>query len=335
MCVAQHRSYAPLPVVSTPHAHSRYGNVIAAPHPSPVRPNTYIQSPLPAPIEVPRPLQSESSHGFTDPCVPIATRTPSSSSSSEAQASLQGSKTGAPRQSLSLDKSAQNKRRREQRSYEPAFFKETVASHAEGRKPKYPIPTNEQGKIIGLRTKWHSTCKSIARRLINWSYQSYAKRHSEWQLLILTLQRELDSIYTYNPTGLDPGYLSKYLEDALAHWKSTWRQFYYETGRQHEDCPDEAWAAWQPHWNSEEGRQKSKEMQEKRALGAQSSGSGGTGDSLLPKTPPPDMYPVFTYSPSEEVRPFSLRCKLCCSTYLSMAQLIDFGPHYRPDAMAP
>ena len=74
-------------------------------------------------------------------------------------------------------------------------------------------------------------------------------------------------MFVYSPTDLDPDYLSKYLDDAIAHNKSTWRQHFYDSGgKQHEDCPDAAWETWRGHWDSEEGRQKSKAMQEKRAL---------------------------------------------------------------------
>ena len=192
--------------------------------------------------------------------------------------------------SLSLERSDQNKRRREQRSYEPAFFKETVASHAEGRKPKHNIPTNEQGKIVGLRTKWHGTCRSIAKRLINWTYPSYAKHQGEWKLLCATVQRELDTLFSYSPTDLDPNYLSKYLDDAIAHDKSIWRQFFYDRGLQHEDCPDEAWQSCMPYWDSEEGREKSKLMQSKRALGSSGPSRTASGNSRpLPTSSSPSV----------------------------------------------
>ena len=141
-----------------------------------------------------------------------------------------------------------------------------MASHAECRKPKHCIPTNSQGKIIGLRTKWHGTCRSIAKRLINWTYKSYAKHQGEWQLLCLTVQRELDLLFFYNPTDLYLAYLPKYLDDTIAHDKSTWRQHFIQTGSQHEDCPDTAWETWRQHWDSEEGCSKSRAMQKKRAL---------------------------------------------------------------------
>ena len=51
----------------------------------------------------------------------------------------------------------------------------------------------------------------------------------------------------YSPTDLDPGYLPKYLDDAITHDKSTWRQHFYEFGTQHEDCPDVAWQTWHSH----------------------------------------------------------------------------------------
>ena len=57
------------------------------------------------------------------------------------------------------------------------------------------------------------------------------------------------------------------MDDAIAHDKSTWRQFFYDTTLQHVDCPDACWKAWVHHWDSDEGREKSRNMQEKRALG--------------------------------------------------------------------
>ncbi|KAG0571989.1 hypothetical protein KC19_VG059400 [Ceratodon purpureus] len=173
---------------------------------------------------------------------------------------------GVSDMSQSVDHTERNKRRREQWSYEPAFFKETIASHAERRKPKHCIPTNQQGKIVGLRTKWHGTCRSIAKGLINWDYKSYAKHQGEWHLLCLTVVRELDTLFSYSLTDLDPNYLPKYLDDAIAHDKSTWRQHFYDTGLQHENCPNAAWETWHQHWNSDEGRQKTRYMEEKRAL---------------------------------------------------------------------
>ncbi|KAG0597385.1 hypothetical protein M758_UG333800 [Ceratodon purpureus] len=204
-------------------SHGPYGNLISRGATPPLRhgakPHEAVDTPIrgPSPSEtIPRQrlhLLHFAPPGSTGLRAPLGGRTHSSSQSD-------GS-CGVSDMSQSVDNSDRNKRRREQRSYEPAFFKETVASDVEGRKPKHCIPTNPQGKIVGLRTKWHDTCRFIAKRLINWNYKSYAKHQGEWQLLCLTVQRELDTLFSYNPTDLDPEYLPKYLNDAIAHDKST------------------------------------------------------------------------------------------------------------------
>ena len=59
-----------------------------------------------------------------------------------------------------------NKRRREQHTQERPYLREMVAAHAEQRQPQFSIPTNALGKVIGLKTKWHNSIRSMARNIL-------------------------------------------------------------------------------------------------------------------------------------------------------------------------
>jgi hypothetical protein len=176
--------------------------------------------------------------------------------------------TSIPMQALSdSEKDRINKRRREQRAHERPFFKEMVNAHTEQRQPSFPIPTDAQGKVIGLKTKWHNSVRSIAKNILRWDIREYKQHPTEWNWVITSLIRELDNWYTYEPYPLCRKYVSRYLSRAIADDRSEWKKHYFATGLQHEDMLDVAFESWQPWWVSEEGMEKSEQMRELRSLG--------------------------------------------------------------------
>jgi hypothetical protein len=201
-----------------------------------------------------------------------------------------------------------NKRRREQRALERPYLREMVNAHADQRQPKFPIPTNPEGKVIGLKTKWHNSVRSIARNVLRWDIRKYYEHPTEWKWILNTLTRDLDSLYTYTPYPLNRSYLSKYLSQALADDRAEWKKFYVQTGQQHQDMPDEAFQVWQPWWVSEEGRMKSEQMRGLRAVvkpkisnsGFHSSSLGGT--ARTEQCGSPITGNIGTHSESPEVR---------------------------------
>jgi hypothetical protein len=142
-----------------------------------------------------------------------------------------------------------------------------VNAHAEQRQPRISIPTDADGKVIGLKTKWHNSVRSIAKNLLRWDIREYKQYLTEWNWVITSLIRELDHWYTYEPFPLCRKYVSKYLSRAISDDRSEWKKHYFSTGLQHKDMPDIAFESWQPWWVSEEGLVKSEQMKELRSLG--------------------------------------------------------------------
>ena len=176
--------------------------------------------------------------------------------------------TATAKQSLSnSERERINKRRREQRAQERPFFKEMVNAHAEQRQPRISIPTDADGKVIGLKTKWHNSVRSIAKNLLRWDIREYKQYPTEWNWVITSLIRELDHWYTYKPFALCRKYVSRYLSRAISDDRSEWKKHYFSTGMQHSDMPDLAFQSWQPWWVSEEGLAKAEQMKEVRSQG--------------------------------------------------------------------
>jgi hypothetical protein len=125
--------------------------------------------------------------------------------------------TRTPKQALfDSERDRINKRRREQRAHERPFFKEMVTAHAEQRQPSVPIPIDAEGKVIGLKTKWHNSVRSIARNILRWDIREYKHHPTEWNWIITSLIRELDNWYSYDPYPLYRKYVSRYLSWAIA-----------------------------------------------------------------------------------------------------------------------
>jgi hypothetical protein len=60
-----------------------------------------------------------------------------------------------------------NSRQSSARRAHTAYLLEMKNAHTERRRARHIIQTNEQGIIIGLRTKWHGVVKALARREID------------------------------------------------------------------------------------------------------------------------------------------------------------------------
>jgi hypothetical protein len=122
-----------------------------------------------------------------------------------------------------------NKRRREQRAHERLYFKEIVAAHAEQRQPQFPTPTYAGCKVLGLKTKWHNSVRSIRNSILRWDIRNYREHSTEWDRVLTTLTRDLEILYSYKPYPLSRSYLSGTISDNRKEWK----KFYFETGKQH------------------------------------------------------------------------------------------------------
>jgi hypothetical protein len=238
--------------------------------------------------------------------------------SSEVAPTVHRTTTSISRQALSDSEKAKiNKRRRDQRAHERPFFKEMVNAHAEQRQPSFPIPTNAEGKVIGLKTKWHNSVRAIAKNILCWDIREYKQHPTKWNWVITSLIRELANWYTYESYPLCRKYVSKYLSRAISDDRSEWKKHYFATGLQHEDMPDAAFDSWQPWWVSEEGMAKAEQMRELCSLGKDKrldngpSSSGGAATLDLPgspslQCPSPQVHPtiIFSLNSSFEVQAF-------------------------------
>jgi hypothetical protein len=164
-----------------------------------------------------------------------------------------------------IEKDRVNKRRKEQRVQERPYFKEMVNAHSEQWQPRFPIPTDADGRVIGLKTKWHNSVRSIAKTILRWDIQNYREHPTEWSWVLNTLTRELSTLYEYLPFELSRSYLSKYLGGTISDDRKEWKCYYFQTGLQHENMPDAAFKAWQLWWVSEEGMLKYAQMKKLRA----------------------------------------------------------------------
>jgi hypothetical protein len=65
------------------------------------------------------------------------------------------------------------------------------------------------------------------------------------------------------PVQLD--YLAEYVLDFITNDKYQWKKIWLESrGKQHESCPDKAFAVIDKYWQSEEGQSVSEKMKERR-----------------------------------------------------------------------
>ena len=155
--------------------------------------------------------------------------------------------------------------KRRARSLQNEAYEMQRLAHAEGRQLRYPILTNPEGEIIGNRGKWQAAVRSIVELTVNRSIREYKKQPSEWKWLLKTIQRELDLRFTF-VYPVKPEILSSYLSMILSNDRYKWHKHYVATsGGQHEDCPDEAFAALRQFWESPEGKAKSQTMKGIRA----------------------------------------------------------------------
>jgi hypothetical protein len=63
-------------------------------------------------------------------------------------------------------KDRRNKRWREQHAQERPYFREMVNAHSEQHQAQFPISTDGNVKVIGLKTKWHNSVRSIAKTIL-------------------------------------------------------------------------------------------------------------------------------------------------------------------------
>jgi hypothetical protein len=161
-----------------------------------------------------------------------------------------------------------------------------VSAHAEQRQPQFPIPTCTKGKVLGLKTKWHNSVRSIRNNILRWDIRNYRDHSTEWDWVFRTLMRDLDILYSYEPYPLCRSYLSNTISDDRKEWK----RFYFETGRHHEHMPDAAFNAWQPWWVSEEGMAKCQQMKELRAMRTQKQSQSLNLSSSSGASPQGDMF---------------------------------------------
>jgi hypothetical protein len=75
-----------------------------------------------------------------------------------------------------------------------------------------------------------------------------------------------------------PKYLAEYVSDFIANDRYQWKKFWLETtGKQHESCPDKAYAVLDKYWQSKEGRSISEKIKERRSrIGKRSRSLGAT-----------------------------------------------------------
>jgi hypothetical protein len=92
-----------------------------------------------------------------------------------------------------------NKHRREQRAQERPYFREMVTAHSEQRQPRFPTPIDAEGKVVGLKTKWHNSVRSIAKTILRWDIRNYKEHPTEWSWILNTLTQELSTLYKYVP----------------------------------------------------------------------------------------------------------------------------------------
>jgi hypothetical protein len=171
-------------------------------------------------------------------------------------------------QEESSDSDQPNSRRSSTRRAHAAYLSEMKNAHTEGRRARHIIQTNEQGIIIGLRTKWHGAVKALARREIDFKLRNYNDHPMAWSIVLANIQRELNRMFVFQETEVMPGYLEKYLKDSLAKDRHKWRKHYMLHRQRHKKCLVQYFDACHSYWDSEEGQMESQKMTEKRTRGA-------------------------------------------------------------------
>lgn len=100
-----------------------------------------------------------------------------------------------------------------------------VNAHSEQWQPRFPIPTDADCKVIGLKTKWHNSVWSIAKTILLWDIWNYRVHPTEWSWVLKTLTRELSSLYEYLLFELSKSYLSKYLGSTISDDMKGWKHY--------------------------------------------------------------------------------------------------------------
>jgi hypothetical protein len=188
----------------------------------------------------------------------------------------------------------QNQLCREAWKNEALAYNEMKVAHANGLPTKYPIPTTPSREIVGQCTKWHSTVRVAANHILDWSIREYKKYPRVWKSALQAIQEELDEQFSF-VYPVRPEYLAEYVLDFIANDRYQWKKFWLETaGKQHELCPDKAYAVLDKYWRSEEGRSVSEKMKERdshvgkrsRSLGATVGGRSASDVEFLVRPNP-------------------------------------------------
>lgn len=154
-------------------------------------------------------------------------------------------------------------------------------AHAKGIQAKYPLQCTPDGEPFGpSKTKWHAAIKAAAERTLDFSVREIKRNPKQWRWTLETIQKELDAQFSYTypvKEGLLANYLSSTTKDDRHAWKKHWLS---SNGGQHPSCPNEAFPALDKYWRSNEGRNVSDNMKEKRSLVGKRSRSTGSAPCL-------------------------------------------------------
>lgn len=64
-------------------------------------------------------------------------------------------------------------------------------------------------------------------------------------------------MFVFEYTHVQKEYLAKYLSRNIASERCKWRKHYVVTWEKHEASPIEAYEAWYPYWDNEDGKRES------------------------------------------------------------------------------
>lgn len=167
--------------------------------------------------------------------------------------------------------------RRESRQSDAMAYRVVREAHAKDIPAKYPLQCTPEGELFGpSKTKWHAAIRAAAERTIDYSVREIKKNPKQWKWALQTIQKELDAQFSYTypvKEGLLASYLSSTTKDDRHQWKKYWLS---TNGGQHPSCPNEAFTALDKYWRSNEGRNVSDHMKEKRSLVGKRSRSTGS-----------------------------------------------------------
>ena len=87
---------------------------------------------------------------------------------------------------------------------------------------------------------------------------------------IKTIQRELETMFTFVDTPISDDCCAEYVANFLSNNCKKWKIWFFEHDHgRYKDCPDETFAMLSKYWLSLEGMRESDAMKEKRALFSQ------------------------------------------------------------------